>query len=89
VVTKDSGGAMTAAKLEAARRRGLAVVVIERPPREEVPTVATVAAASAWIRGRAPESARAPAAGGRSASARTAYGSTGAGKPLMGSLPAN
>jgi precorrin-6A/cobalt-precorrin-6A reductase len=48
LVTKDSGGAMTEAKLQAARRRGLPVIVVDRPPRPEVPTVATVAEALSW-----------------------------------------
>jgi precorrin-6A/cobalt-precorrin-6A reductase len=50
VVTKDSGGALTEAKLHAARARGLPVVVVRRPPRPDVPTVRTVAEAAAWAR---------------------------------------
>ena len=53
VVTKDSGGEHTAAKLEAARRRGLPVIVIRRPPRPEVATVETVADAFTWARRQA------------------------------------
>lgn len=50
VVTKDSGGAMTAAKLAAARQLGLPVVLVRRPPLPEgVPTVATVEDARAWV----------------------------------------
>ena len=48
VVTKDSGGPHTVAKLDAARERGLPVVVVRRPPRLDVPTVTTVAEALAW-----------------------------------------
>jgi precorrin-6A/cobalt-precorrin-6A reductase len=48
LVTKDSGGALTEAKLEAARQRGLPVIVVRRPPRPDVETVATVADALAW-----------------------------------------
>jgi len=50
LVTKDSGGDLTAAKLNAARGLGLPVLVVERPPRPAVPTVTTVAAAAAWVR---------------------------------------
>jgi precorrin-6A/cobalt-precorrin-6A reductase len=50
VVTKDSGGALTAAKLDAARERGLPVIVVRRPPRPATAAVATVDAAFAWLR---------------------------------------
>lgn len=53
VVTKDSGGSMTAAKLTAARELGLPVVLVRRPPLPPgVATVATVEEALAWVRGR-------------------------------------
>ena len=53
VVSKDSGGGMTSAKLTAARLLGLPVVLVRRPPAPEgVPVVATVEAALAWLRGR-------------------------------------
>ena len=53
VVTKDSGGGMTAAKLAAARRLGVPVVLIRRPPLPPgVPTVATVEEAVAGVRAR-------------------------------------
>jgi precorrin-6A/cobalt-precorrin-6A reductase len=48
VVTKDSGGTLTEAKLEAARQRQLPVVVVRRPPHPDVPTVDSVADALAW-----------------------------------------
>ena len=51
VVTKDSGGGMTAAKLAAARELGLPVVIVRRPPLPAgVPAVGTVAEAMAWLR---------------------------------------
>ncbi|MCV2491783.1 cobalt-precorrin-6A reductase [Geodermatophilus sp. YIM 151500] len=53
VVTKDSGGAMTAAKLTAARELGLPVVLVDRPPVPDgVPAVGTVAEARAWLADR-------------------------------------
>jgi precorrin-6A/cobalt-precorrin-6A reductase len=51
LVTKDSGGHLTEAKLEAARARDLPVVVIRRPARPELPTVRDVAGAIEWLRG--------------------------------------
>lgn len=53
VVTKDSGGEHTAAKLHAARRRELPVIVVRRPPRPDVASVATVPEALAWALGAA------------------------------------
>lgn len=49
VVTKDSGGRMTAAKLRAARELGLPVVVVRRPPPPEAPLVETAGEALAWL----------------------------------------
>ena len=50
VVTKDSGGGLTIAKLDAARERRLPVIVVRRPVRPDAETVATddVATAAAW-----------------------------------------
>lgn len=54
VVTKDSGGAMTAAKLTAARVLGIPVVLVRRPPVPDgVPVVATVEDALVWLRPQA------------------------------------
>ena len=50
VVTKDSGGGLTEAKLDAARERGLPVIVVDRPPRRKTEAVATVAEALGWAR---------------------------------------
>ena len=49
LVTKDSGGGLTEAKLEAARTRRLPVIVIRRPPRPQTATVEDVPAALAWL----------------------------------------
>lgn len=51
LVTRDSGGAMTAAKLVAARELGLLVVMIDRPRSPDVPTVRTVEEAIGWVEG--------------------------------------
>lgn len=50
LVTKDSGGMHTAAKLDVARDLGVAVVVIARPtPSADPASVGTVAEALAWL----------------------------------------
>jgi precorrin-6A/cobalt-precorrin-6A reductase len=49
VVTKNSGGAATYAKIAAARALGLDVIVVERKPELGVPTVADVDQALAHI----------------------------------------
>jgi precorrin-6A/cobalt-precorrin-6A reductase len=49
LVTKASGGEATYAKLEAARRLGLPVLMVRRPPPPPGPMVATVALALAWL----------------------------------------
>jgi precorrin-6A/cobalt-precorrin-6A reductase len=51
VVTKNSGGDATAAKLVASRERGLPVIVIERPALARAQTVHTVAEAVGWAAG--------------------------------------
>jgi precorrin-6A/cobalt-precorrin-6A reductase len=53
VVTKDSGGRLTEAKLDAARERRLPVIVVQRPARPDAETVRTVAEALSWTRGHA------------------------------------
>jgi precorrin-6A/cobalt-precorrin-6A reductase len=59
VVTKDSGGDATVAKLVAARSLGLPAVLVDRPPLPPgVAVVADVDAAVAWLAG--PTSARLP-----------------------------
>ena len=50
LVTKNSGGPMTAAKLEAARDLGVQVLMVRRPPLPEgTVAVTTVADAVRWI----------------------------------------
>jgi precorrin-6A/cobalt-precorrin-6A reductase len=51
VVTKNSGGAMTRPKLDAAAALGIPVVMVDRPPGPAgVRTVSTVDEAVAWVR---------------------------------------
>jgi precorrin-6A/cobalt-precorrin-6A reductase len=52
VVTKNSGGSATYAKIAAARALGLPVIVVARPKKPAVAEVANVAAALAWIAGQ-------------------------------------
>jgi precorrin-6A/cobalt-precorrin-6A reductase len=49
IVTKNSGGEATYAKLEAARMLGLPVIMVRRPNLPEAQSVETVAAALDWL----------------------------------------
>lgn len=49
IVTKNSGGTATSAKLDAARALGLPVIVVERPELPEAPSVETVEDALLWL----------------------------------------
>jgi precorrin-6A/cobalt-precorrin-6A reductase len=49
LVTRDSGGELTAAKLVAARELGVPVVLLARPPAPEAPAVTSVDEAAAWL----------------------------------------
>lgn len=52
LVTKNSGGAMTRAKVDAAAALGIPVVMVARPPLPDgVTTVGTVEAAARWVAG--------------------------------------
>lgn len=63
LVTKNSGGSLTAGKLSAARELGIPVVMVRRPPTlSGLPSVATVDDAVSWLLGQA----RAVPARGRS-----------------------
>jgi precorrin-6A/cobalt-precorrin-6A reductase len=53
LVTKDSGGALTEAKLAAARDLGLPVVVVDRPPAGDGPSVPDVDGVLRWLDGLA------------------------------------
>lgn len=49
LVTKNSGGTATYAKLEAARLLGIPVIMIARPPPQDTPCAPTATAALAWL----------------------------------------
>ncbi len=49
VVAKNSGGDATYGKIAAARRLGLAVIMLRRPVLPAVPAVATIEDALAWL----------------------------------------
>jgi precorrin-6A/cobalt-precorrin-6A reductase len=50
LITKDSGGDYTVAKLDAAGDLGIPVVIIARPKQPQVPQLETVSEAVAWCR---------------------------------------
>ena len=52
LVTKNSGGSMTRAKIDAATDLGIDIVMIARPPAPDVRSVGTVDDAVAWVRSR-------------------------------------
>ena len=56
LVTKDSGGELTVAKLDAARDLGLTVVVVNRPVPPDAQCVTTVIEAVEWLRSLASQS---------------------------------
>ena len=49
LVTKNSGGSLTKAKLDAAATLGVDVIVVDRPVEPDVPAVSDVAGAEAWL----------------------------------------
>ena len=54
LVTKNSGGTATEAKLAAARALGIDVIIVERPPREAVPAFEAVEDILMWIKAHRP-----------------------------------
>jgi len=50
LVTKNSGGSSSRAKLDAARDLGVRVAMVRRPRQPEGPKVSTVSAAISWVR---------------------------------------
>lgn len=49
LVTKNSGGTLTAGKLTAARELGMPVVMVRRPPLADVPACSSPADATRWL----------------------------------------
>jgi precorrin-6A/cobalt-precorrin-6A reductase len=49
LVSKNSGGSATAAKLQAAHELGVGVVMVRRPPLPDVALVSTIGAARDWV----------------------------------------
>lgn len=58
LVTKNSGGDATRAKLDAARGLGLEVLMVERPPAPDIPEVASIADVIAFLAHHAPPEKR-------------------------------
>ncbi len=54
LVTKNSGGKATAAKLAAARALGIEVIMVERPKSVDIPTFETLDAVMGWIENHRP-----------------------------------
>uniref|UniRef100_UPI001881B3EA cobalt-precorrin-6A reductase n=1 Tax=Microcoleus sp. LEGE 07076 TaxID=915322 RepID=UPI001881B3EA len=52
IVSKNSGGAATYAKIVAARKLGIPVVMVQRPPIPDVERVADVEGAISWLMGQ-------------------------------------
>jgi precorrin-6A/cobalt-precorrin-6A reductase len=52
LVTKDSGGTMTAAKLIAARELAVPVVMVDRPPATTAPAVESIDEVVRWVAGK-------------------------------------
>jgi len=50
LIAKNAGGAIPRTKLDAARRLGIRVALLNRPPQPDAPKVETVTAALDWIR---------------------------------------
>jgi precorrin-6A/cobalt-precorrin-6A reductase len=54
LVTRNSGGTATQAKIDAARALGIQVVIVDRPPTEDYPAFDQLDDVMAWIEGHPP-----------------------------------